>query len=274
MRRSIFSLFLCTALLLASCTTIEITERNAFDAHRTITPATFHVPPFEFEQMKLETIDGETLDAWYLSQEDAVATVVYFGGNGHLLVKSRALIHAYSTIPVNLFLFDYRGYGLSSGDPSVYGVQQDSRTAFNRAEELARESGTMLFVHGHSMGSFLASHMAEENSVDGYILESPVTEVRTWTRRLVPWILRPFIRFEIDEPIREQSNLSRVASIEVPLLILAGTADEVTPIRMAEELIEASASPSRELVRISGGGHNNLPEQSSYRLALNRFLNP
>lgn len=274
MRRSIFSLFLCTALLLASCTTIEITERDAFDAHRTITPATFHVPPFEFEQMKLETIDGETLDAWYLSQEDAVATVVYFGGNGHLLVKSRALIHAYSTIPVNLFLFDYRGYGLSSGDPSVYGVQQDSRTAFNRAEELARESGTMLFVHGHSMGSFLASHMAEENSVDGYILESPVTEVRTWTRRLVPWILRPFIRFEIDEPIREQSNLSRVASIEVPLLILAGTADEVTPIRMAEELIEASASPSRELVRISGGGHNNLPEQSSYRLALNRFLNP
>ncbi|TVQ67278.1 MAG: alpha/beta fold hydrolase [Balneolaceae bacterium] len=274
MKKLLLLLSAGAALILSACTTIEITERDAFDAHRTITPATFHVPPFEFRQAELQTEDGETLDAWYITQENAVATVAYFGGNGHLMVKSRALIHAYSTVPVNLLLFDYRGYGLSTGDPSVMGVQQDTRTAFRFAEQLAEESGTRLFVHGHSMGSFLAAMIADENRVDGYILESPVTEVRTWTRRLVPWILRPFIRFDIEEPIRNQSNLDRVRSVDAPLLILAGTADEVTPIRMAEELLEASVSPSRELIRISGGGHNNLPEYSSYRIALNNFLVP
>lgn len=274
MIRPLLLLLISTLFLIISCTTIEITERDAFDAHRTITPATFYVPPFEFQQLELETEDGETLDAWYLTQENAEATVVYFGGNGHLLVKSRNLIHAYSTVPVNLLLFDYRGYGLSSGDPSVAGVQTDSRRAFDQARILAEESDTRLFVHGHSMGSFLSAMIADENRVDGYILESPVTEVRSWTRRLVPWILRPFIRFSIDEPIKAQSNLERVRSVDVPLLILAGSADEVTPIRMAEELLEASVSPSKELVRISGGGHNNLPEFSSYRIALRNFLIP
>lgn len=259
-------------LLITGCTTIEITESDAFDAHRTITPATFDVNAFNFHSHTIETEDGESLDAWFLQRDDAVATVLYLGGNGFLMVKSRPLIQAYATLPVNLLLIDYRGYGMSSGDPTVRGIQEDARAAFRFVTSDAVPETDKIFVHGHSMGSFLSALIAEENSVDGYILESPVTEVDSWTKRLIPWILRPFIKFEIDEDLKVQSNTDRVASITTPLLIIGGTADDVTPIGMAEELYEESSSTRKEIVKISGGGHNNLPNTTLYNQSLREFI--
>lgn len=259
-------------LSVVSCTTIEITESDAFDAHRTITPATFDVSAFNFQPHTIETGDGESLDAWFLQRDDAVATVLYLGGNGFLMVKSRPLIQAYATLPVNLLMIDYRGYGLSSGDPTVKGVQEDARSAFRFISSDAVPQTDKIFVHGHSMGSFLTTMITQENSIDGYILESPVTEVDRWTKRLIPWIMRPFIRFDIDEDVKAQSNSDKVASISTPLLIMGGTADDVTPIRMAEELYEKSVSPQKRLVKITGGGHNNLPNTAIYRQSLREFI--
>lgn len=268
------SIYLTIVFLLfaMSCTTIEITESDTFDAHRTITPATFDVNAFNFQPHTIETEDGESLDAWFLQRDDAVATVLYLGGNGFLLVKSRPMIQAYATLPVNLLLIDYRGYGLSTGDPTVSGVQEDARSAFRFVTSDAVPQTDKIFVHGHSMGSFLTAMITEENSIDGYILESPVTEVDRWTKKLIPWILRPFVRFQIDEDLKAQSNSDKVASITTPLLIMGGTADDVTPIRMAEELYEKSTSTQKKLVRISGGGHNNLPNTSIYRQSLREFI--
>jgi fermentation-respiration switch protein FrsA (DUF1100 family) len=268
------SLFLSFFLLLIAigCTTIEITESDAFDNHRTITPATFDINAFNFHPHTIVTADGESLDAWFLQRDDAIATVLYLGGNGSLMVKSRPLIQAYATLPVNLLLIDYRGYGLSSGEPTVRGVQEDARSAFRFVTSDAVPQTEKIFVHGHSMGSFLSALLTEENSVDGYILESPVTEVSRWTKRLIPWPLRPFIRFNIDDDVKAQSNSDRVAAITTPLLILGGTSDDVTPIRMAEELYDLSASGQKRLVKISGGGHNNLPNTSIYRQALRDFI--
>ncbi len=268
------SIFLTCTLLLTvmSCTTIEITESDAFDAHRTITPASFDVSAFNLQPQTIETEDGESLDAWFLQRDDAVATVLYLGGNGFLMVKSRPLIQAYATMPVNLLLIDYRGYGLSSGDPSVNGVQEDARAAFRFVTSDEVPQTDKIFIHGHSMGSFLSAMLTEENSIDGYILESPVTDVERWSKRLIPWIMRPFVRFEIDEDVKAQSNTDKVASITTPLLIMSGTEDDVTPIRMAEELYEKSASTQKKLVKISGGEHNNLATTTLFRQSLREFI--
>lgn len=264
-------LLLMALFVLPACTTIEISEGDAFDAHRTITPATFNISPFTLNEIEMETDDGETLNGWYLTQEEAKATVVYYGGNGFLMVKSRPLIQAYAGMDVNLLLFDYRGYGLSSGEPTVEGVKTDAKRAFEYAKEQSKNDQSMI-VHGHSMGAFLSSHIAERNSVEGYILESPVSEVKQWTRRLVPWILRPFIRFDIADEIAGQSNLVSVSEVEYPLLIIGGNSDDVTPFSMAEEVYEASVSASKQLVEIEGGTHNDLPTFSKYRSELKSFI--
>ncbi|MFO7845342.1 MAG: alpha/beta hydrolase [Balneolaceae bacterium] len=256
----------------AGCTTIEINERDAFDNHKTVTPESFDISALTLYDRTIETEDNVSINAWFLLRDDAEATVLYFGGNGFLMVKSRPLIESYATIPVNLVLFDYRGYGLSGGDPSVEGIQTDAQRMFEAVQELAGERSTPLFIHGHSMGSFLSGYIADRENVAGYIFESPISEVNSWTRNLVPWLLRPFIRFDIDSSIASQNNLDRVSDIEHPLLIIGGSDDDITPFSMAEELLAASASDQKDLVKIEDGTHNDLPEFEQYRISLEDFL--
>lgn len=267
------SIFAVALFALSACTTIEITERDAFDSHKTITPQQFNYPQYKLHEITLETVDGEQLDSWFLERENATSTVIYFGGNGFLMVKSAPLIEAYADIPVNLMLLDYRGYGLSSGDPTVNGIYIDANTAYQFAKNNSPAPTDKIFIHGHSMGSFLSAYITEnEEDVEGYILESPITDVDSWTRGLLPWILRPFIHFDIDYSIRNQNNLTRVARIDKPLLIMAGSDDEVVPFRMAEKLEKQSRSTQKRLVKITGGTHNNLPIYMTYRMALEEFL--
>lgn len=265
------STLILSLILLSACTTIEINEDDAFDNHRTITPETFSNTTFSLENRTIDTDDGEQLDAWFLTRDDAMATVLYFGGNGFLMVKSRPLIETYSEIPVNFVLFDYRGYGLSSGEPSVEGIKRDARTIFTEVQALANESSHPVFIHGHSMGSFLSTYITEQNKVAGYVLESPITEVNSWTKKLVPWLLRPFIRFDINDQIASQNNVERVQSIEYPLLILGGSDDDITPFDMAQELYSISISAEKSIVEIDGGTHNDLPLFESYQSALREF---
>lgn len=260
------------ALFFAGCTTIEISEDDAFDNHQTVTPESFSNNNLTLVSRTFETEDGISLDSWNLTREDAKAVVLYFGGNGFLMVKSRPLINAYSAMPVNLILFDYRGYGLSSGEPSVDGIQTDARTLFTHAHSIADSLGVPLYIHGHSMGSFLSSYITEREDPAGYILESPISDVSRWTKKLVPWLLRPFVRFDIDPGIASQNNLELVASITTPLLIIGGTEDNITPFEMAEELYRASASPNKTLQPIERGAHNDLPYFDNFAVSIEKFI--
>src|SRR5690625_3649751 len=124
------------------------------------------------------------------------------------MVKSRALIQAYSALPVDLVLFDYRGYGLSTGNPTVEGIKTDARTILQKVKSDLISGEQILVVHGQSTGTFLATLSAEEDdAVDAYSLESLVTVVGSWTRSLLAWIARVFVRFEVDDAVAEQNNL-------------------------------------------------------------------
>lgn len=259
-------------LIITSCTTIEIEERSIFDAHPTITTGTFDYEGVTLHQQILSTDDGEELDSWLIEHEDAAATVLYLGGNGFLMVKSRPWLDVYTALPVNLIMIDYRGYGQSTGEPTVDGVKRDAESAYDFASDYSERTETDLLIHGHSMGSLLATYLVNEFEATGYILESPITNAEDLTRNIVPRFLRPFIRFDIPEAVREQNNIQRVQHIEIPLLLLGGENDNVTPFFMAEKLYEKSASEQKELVQIPAGGHNDLPFDSAYRDAVKEFI--
>ncbi|MBP3191307.1 alpha/beta hydrolase [Natronogracilivirgula saccharolytica] len=271
--RSVLLIFFLPALtvLINGCTTIEIKEKDAFDAHRTITPAEFDIPGYRLYQHTIETEDGEELDSWFIQHEDAQANVIFMGGNGFLMVKSRYLIETYSSLPVNLLLFDYRGYGMSSGEPSIAGIKKDAQAAYNFVDQHEEAGKLPVYIHGHSMGSLLAGWLAGRESVDGYVLESPISSTDDWTSGLVPRLFRPLVRFDVAESIREHDNLDRVARISHPLLLIGSENDPITPFRMAESLYDASVSEQKKLINISNGGHNDLPQFSEYRDALEAF---
>ena len=69
-----------------------------------------------------------------------------------------------------------------------------------------------LIVHGHSLGTFVATYLANEHPVGGVVLENPATNVDAWSKALLPWYLRLFIGFDFAEPLREEDNLTRVCA--------------------------------------------------------------
>ncbi len=270
LRKNLFAVVLLT-LFLSSCTTIKLTEKDAFDVKRTISADHFKETIFKLEEVQIPTADSLKLSGWFIKNPTATATVLYFGGNGFLMVTSFYIIKAIIDQNVNMLVFDYRGYGQNDGVPSVAGLKSDGLAAYDFLIHEKQVIPQKLIIHGHSLGSFIASFVASERSAAGLVLECPVTDAKDWTGRLVPWFLKPLVRFEIEPPLLENSNVKRLSAIETPLLILAGGNDQITPPGMAEKLFNVAKSSDKQLKIIPEGGHNDLPQREEYGAALSGF---
>ncbi len=262
-------LIVTSVMLLASCTTITISEKDAFDVKRTIDDELIRATGSVVESVQIETDDNLLLDGWWITQENAIGVVLYFGGNGFVRVASQHIIDAFLQHPVNLLVFDYRGYGQNEGKPTVDGLKIDGTSAY---QFLMRQgvSPEKVVIHGHSMGSFVATHVAQSPNA-GLVLECPITDVKDMTDQLVPWFVKPLIKFDIDTVLLRNSNLERIENYTRPLLIIAGETDKITPPAMAETLYEQSISSDKSLLIIPDGGHNDLPNTTVYADSLASF---
>ena len=263
--------FLSISMLILSCTTIRLTEKDAFDVKRTISPDFFINSNFELEKVSIPSGNNLNLTGWFIRNHSAIGTVLYYGGNGFVMVISHDIISSIIAQNVNLLVFDYRGYGENSGTPTVEGLKTDGLAAYDFLVQQKQIDPQKLILHGHSLGSFIASFVASEREAAGLVLECPITDAKDWTGMLVPWFLKPFVKFEIEPALLENSNVKRIAMIEKPLLIFAGGNDQITPPKMAESLFNVATSKDKELLIIENGGHNDLPQRDEYKNALNKF---
>lgn len=259
-------------LTVAACTTVDIEERYAFDAKRTVSQAQLDALGYRREQLRIPVGDGLSLDAWHLHRKaGARGTLLYFGGNGHLMVNGYHIMQGILQGPANVLTVDYRGYGQSDGTPSIAALKQDALRVYDHL----RSHGTgpeQIVVHGQSLGSFVALWVARRRPVAGVVLETPVSNVEALFGHLAPWWTRAFIRFDIDPKLTEEDNLERISGLTVPLLVLAGETDRVAHPDMARELFDAAPGPDKRLEVLPGGGHNDLPPREDYRGHFRTFL--
>jgi hypothetical protein len=266
----------CAALLMliAGCSSIQIDEGDVFLPKPSVTPASFDRDGVTLDVQDIAVTDSVRLNAWHLTQPEARGTVLFFGGNGFYLVQSRGYIDAITRHPVDAFMYDYRGYGRSGGSPSVSALKQDAVALYDSLTQRAGIDPNRLVVHGHSLGAFLALHLAEERPVAGVALENPATNVDEWVSSLAPWYVRMFVSFEVDADLRGESNLKRVRVMDaIPLLVVGGEEDNVTPPAMARRLHDEASTPQKQLVIVEGGSHNELYETDVYQQAYTEWLN-
>ena len=106
---------------------------------------------------------------------------------------------------------------------------------------------------GRSIGSGPATYLASWNSkLGGLILATPLTSIADaapdWYYSIYPVNLMLHTHFE---------NAAAIASVRVPVLILAGTADTIAPPWMAQKIFNRANGPKR-LYMVAGAAHNNL----------------
>jgi len=258
---------------IVGCSTrIPIEEQAVFQPRRTLDAHTFDFANAAFEEVFVDS-SGVDLYAWHITREPAERTVLYFGGQGFHLVLAREFVAAMlAEVPVDLFVADYRGYGRSGGEPSVAALKADALRLYDVLTEERGVPAEEVVVHGHSMGSFMATHVAAEREVGALVLESGVTDVEGWTRAMVPGLMRVFLKFDIAAPLREESNVERVKQIAVPSRFVVGSEDPITPPELTEELLAASGAEDKAMVVIEGGEHNGLDAYPRFVRAYREFI--
>jgi len=198
------------------------------------------------EAVTLHTEDGLDLAAWYLPGAGETAAILCNGNAGNRADRL-PLSAGLQRRGLGVLSMDYRGYGGGAGDPDEEGLIADAEAA---AACLAGRPGvTRLVYFGESLGAAVLVALAARRPPAALVLRSPFTSLLDVARTHLP-ILPPGLIGD------HWDSIGRIRSIQVPLLVLAGTADRVVPYSQSVRLFEAAPGAKR-LITFEGADHND-----------------
>lgn len=213
-----------------------------------------------FDELELATEDGERLGGWWVAgPEPSLGHVLFCHGNAGNIgdrVLNAALL---SEAGFDVLLFDYRGYGRSSGRPDEHGTYRDARAALAALLGRPGIDRDRVFYLGESLGGAVALALAVDCPPRGLILQSTFTSIRDAARAHYPLIPPALVP-------DAYPNLRLIGGLSVPLLVLHGDRDDIVPLAHGRALFEAASEPKRIRV-FAGSGHNDLVTRAGQEYA-------
>lgn len=204
-------------------------------------------PPADVVVDRVETGDGVEHWVWSVPAEGpARARVLVFNGNAGHKAHRLPLARALAGEGMEVMLFDYRGYGDTRGSPSEAGLAADAVAVAN----LAFQTDLPVVYLGESLGAGVATGQAGRQAPSALVLRSPfpsLVDVARVHYPIVPAGLLLRDRYEVRDAL---------ARIEVPVLVILGTADSIVPPELSRTVFESAGDRSR-LVEMNGLGHND-----------------
>ena len=183
-------------------------------------------------------------------------TVLFFHGNGEEAGDYEMIAQYYHKTGVNLFVADYRGYGLSNGKPTITNMVGDAHKVFREFKRILADNGysSSLFLMGRSLGSIPAMEIAYhyQDELKGLIIESGSANN---LRRL--W---GYLDGQEQEKLTTGTFLNKVKikTVTIPTLIIHGEYDQILPVQEGLELYQESGSEDKDILVIPGADHNDL----------------
>ena len=188
----------------------------------------------DFEELVIPTNDGEKLSAFYIRGPRrgklSNHTILMFHGNagtiGHRLPVARMIINY---IGCNVFMLEYRGYGLSTGEPDEKGLMVDAQTAIDYLRNRAETRSHKLIVYGQSLGGAVSIKLVAKNQTAGDIVGLILENTFLSMRSLIPSILPPakYVTYLCHQVWSSESVIPSITA--VPILFLSGLQDEIVP---------------------------------------------
>lgn len=203
-----------------------------------------------FEDLRLQTEDGETLAAWWVpaAAETARGAVLLLHGNAGSIADRIGYLPHFTAMGHGVLLVDYRGYGRSSGVPDEAGTHADARAAWRWLNGRGFAADDIVLA-GESLGGAVAAELAARMQPRALLLVSTFTSVNDLGSELYPWLpVRLVSRFRYD-------TLQGVKDYRGPLLIAHSRGDEIVPFAHAQRL-QAAAGARGRLLELRGG-HND-----------------
>lgn len=203
------------------------------------------------ERAKFEAADGTRLHGWYFSHREPRACVLFACGNaGNISYRADRFRRLCDVHRLAIFAFDYRGYGLSEGQPNEAGILLDARAARGWLAKRAGVAECEIVLMGESLGGGVMVDLASSDGARGLILERTYTSLPDVAAYFYPFLpVRMLMRNRLD-------SLAKIADFRGPLVHCHGDIDEIIPFEMGRRLFAAANDPKR-FVELPGIGHND-----------------
>ncbi|NQU15478.1 MAG: alpha/beta hydrolase [Desulfobacteraceae bacterium] len=217
------------------------------DSSLDLTPEALHLT---YKDVYIDSGDGKRLHGWFFPQKADSPVILFFHGNAGNISHRLHNIGLLLEKGLQVFIFDYRGYGKSGGRPSEKGIYMDGLAAYDYLVEKEHFPPDKIILFGRSLGAAVAIEVALSRDVKGIIIESGFTSTKGMARSMIL-----FNAFSYFLPAN-YNNLEKIGRIRVPKLIIHGDEDHLVPFAMGEKLFSASKEP-KYFYALRGAGHND-----------------
>lgn len=217
------------------------------------------------ESFELIAEDGVRLRGWLVggSAHRPQPLVIYFGGNGEevsWLVSEFSRASDWAALLVN-----YRGYGLSQGQPSEAMLYRDALALYDRTTLRPDIDSRRVIIMGRSLGTGVATYLASQRPVAGVVLVSPYDSLVQVAHGAYPFL-------PVDLLLRHRfASAARAPSIHAPLLALVAARDDVVRPERSRLLVQAWGGPA-QLEMLDGVDHNTIHSHPDYWRLIDAFL--
>ncbi len=250
-------IILLAAIVVAIAGIIVVGWRMGLDDH-----FIYHPMPFDeraahallgglpVEEHTFPTDGGLQLHGWIARTDPAAPWLLWCHGNAGNVSHRADNLRLLVEYDLNVFIFDYRGYGRSDGRPSEPGFYADAAAAYDYLRSTAGVAPEQIVLYGRSLGAPVAAELALRRPAAGLILEAPLGSVAAMVRATIPLVpLEKLFRARFD-------TLARAPRLQLPTLVMVAERDDVIPPKQARQIFAALPGP-KEIWTIPGAHHNN-----------------
>ena len=208
-----------------------------------------------FKELFFDIEPGVRINGLHFTVDKPHGLVLYFHGNTRSIKGWARYAKDFYRYNYDVVLVDYRGFGKSTGKRTEKDMLSDMQFVYD--DLAARYTEQHIIVYGRSLGSGFATKIASDNKPRYLILDAPYFSFTKAIERFLPMLP---VRFVLRFHLRTDKWIENVSC---HTYIIHGTSDWLIPVRNSEKL--QALNPNKiTLIRIKGGGHNNLPSFPEY----------
>lgn len=215
--------------------------------------------------------DSTKLTGWIIpaatAGPDAPWVLVSHGNYGNIGYGGRPQFYAwFRDLGVNLFAYDYRGFGASDGVPSESGVYADAEAAYRYLTDSLQVPSSRIILFGHSLGTGVAIELARHEPAAGLIIEDAYTSVADRGQEVFPVLPIKLIarsRF---------ASIEKVGELRIPKLFLHARNDRTIPIEHGRKVFAAAAEPKQFVELNAGHADGYKADRTTYYRAIDAFI--
>ena len=191
----------------------------------------------DIEKVKINTSDNLDLLGWFHKKDlKKFKTILYFHGNAGKLENRIHKLNHFKDMEVNFLIIAWRGFSGNKGKPSEKGLYIDGNSATKWLKNLGLNEEDII-LYGESLGTGIATEIAQNSNFAGLILETPFTSMVDAAKNVYPYIPVGLLLKDRYE------NYKKIKNINIPILVMNGEADQIVPFRMGKKIYDIAKQP-------------------------------